>query len=183
MLRVYFKKKQSSLHLHFIFNLTRNPSELSIFKTASSFAAPSRKCHVCFGSRQQCADDKISSLQVTCKRPDMSCAWSDTKLNNSYDYLAMSCLPKQDCGLQFRLNCDEALKEYKVECCDIFCCDSDFCNTQQHSGKSLKNKSSPLVGPLGLSSIYCNENSIYCLDNVEKMNLICIPFLSVSCRT
>ena len=104
-----------------------------------SFAANFLRCYECLGSEGNCSEDKISTnsdKQIVCGSVEDRCILVYSR-NENLEEFKMNCSHRDTCREAVE-SCHEAMKTKKLQCCDVTCCDSDFCNEPKYSGLSLE---------------------------------------------
>ncbi len=100
-------------------------------------AQPVLKCYKCLSSGQECRYEVVSknrSAQVACEGYEDRCYWAYQRVNSSLEYFTMGCITKPYCEKVPR-EAEEAVRFNLIECFDISCCDSDFCNKPMYTGR------------------------------------------------
>ncbi|XP_020619273.1 uncharacterized protein LOC110057034 [Orbicella faveolata] len=102
----------------------------------------SQRCYACLGSEENCSEDKISTdsgKQMVCGSVEDRCIIVYSRDEN-LEQFKMNCSHRDTCKEAVE-SCHEDMKTKKLECCDVTCCDSDFCNKPKYSdGKFCQRK-------------------------------------------
>lgn len=101
-----------------------------------SFAANHLRCYECLGSRENCSEEKISTnsdKQIVCGSVEDRCILVYSRDENLKQF-KMNCSHRDHTCREEVESCNEAMKTKKLQCCDVTCCDSDFCNKPIYSG-------------------------------------------------
>ncbi|KAL9965160.1 hypothetical protein ACROYT_G028923 [Oculina patagonica] len=104
---------------------------------------PVLKCYKCLGSGQECRYEVVSknrSAQVACEGYEDRCYWAYQRINSSLEGFIMGCNTKPYCE-KIPRQAEKAVRSNFMECFDISCCDSDFCNKPMYTdGRFCKRK-------------------------------------------
>ena len=103
-----------------------------------SFAGNLLRCYECLGSGENCSVDRVSTnsdKQIVCGSAEDRCILVYSRDEN-LEQFTMNCSHRDICKESVE-SCHEDMKTKKLECCDVTCCDSDFCNKPKYSGLSF----------------------------------------------
>lgn len=130
---------QSTDILYSYFNFSHNGLLYRLLFSCSPIfflAARPLKCYQCAGSGQECRDKLVSKNSSTevCKVYEDRCFWGYQRLNSTLELFVMGCNTRQHCK-KLPLIGEKAVSSNQLECFDVFCCDSDFCNKPRYTGR------------------------------------------------
>lgn len=100
-------------------------------------SAPLLKCYHCSGSEDECSDENVansSNAQTVCSEVQDTCVWFYDRFNKSQEQVRMNCTSTDTCKNDIE-SCMKAMRTKATDCCDVVCCDSDFCNKPKHTGE------------------------------------------------
>lgn len=100
-----------------------------------SLPADFLRCYECLGSAENCSEDEMSTnsgKQIVCGSVEDRCILVYSRDGN-LEQFNMNCSRRDTCKEAVE-SCHETMKTNKLQCCDVTCCDSDFCNKLEYSG-------------------------------------------------